>query len=115
MRTGFVLAFVTAPDIRTARKLASGALKNRLAACANIVPGVESHYWWQSKLDSSRELLVIFKTTAPKVKLLENHILAHHPYDTPEFVVTEISQGSKKYLRWISDSVKAPEKTHLRP
>ena len=99
------LILVTAPDSTTARLLANAALKARLVACANLIPGIESHYWWQSKIESSAEVLIIFKTTRAKLKALEKLIVEKHPYDTPEFVVLSISGGNKRYLAWVSASV----------
>lgn len=101
----FQIALVTAPDLKTARALARAALEARLIACANLVPRVESHYWWQGKLESSAEVLLVMKTTAPRRKALEQLILARHPYDTAEFLVLPIQAGTDRYLRWLADSV----------
>jgi periplasmic divalent cation tolerance protein len=87
------------------RRLARLALKARLAACANIVPRIESHYWWRGKIESSRELLVIFKTSPRHLARLESVILEHHPYDTPEFVLLPLTAGNSRYLDWISGSL----------
>src|SRR5437868_11828044 len=102
----FLLAFVTAPDLKTARKLAQTALRPKLAACVNIVPKIESHYWWQGKLERSSELLLVIKTTDSQVKALEAAILKAHPYDTAEFIALPIQSGSQRYLKWIADSVR---------
>lgn len=102
----FACVLVTAPNVNSARKLATAALKGRLVACANLVPKIESHYWWQGALESSSEVLVIFKTTISKLESLEKIVLANHPYDTPEFVVLKLDHGNKKYHDWISASVK---------
>ena len=99
-------AIVTAPDLKTARLLAGAALRARLAACANLIPKIESHYWWQGKIESSAEVLILFKTTRSKLKALEKLILSKHPYDTPEFIVLPIIAGNKRYLDWLSASVK---------
>jgi periplasmic divalent cation tolerance protein len=104
-RGRFAIVLVTVPDLKTARKLARAALKARLVACANLVPRLESHYWWQGKLESGAEVLMVMKTTAAHLAALEAIILAKHPYDTPEFVVLPISRGSKRYLDWVQDSV----------
>lgn len=106
--TSHVVVLVTAPDLKTARALASGALKERLAACANLIPKIESHYWWKGKLEKSAEVLILLKTTRPKLKPLKKNLLARHPYDTAEFVVLPIAAGSKRYLDWVSHSVKEP-------
>ena len=95
-----LLVLVTAPELKTARRLARLALKEHLVACANLVPKLESHYWWQGKVESSAEVLLLLKTTAASVKALEKLILAHHPYDTPEFVVLSIRGASRWYLQW---------------
>lgn len=97
----FRIVLVTAPDLKTARRLARAALKARLAACANLVPGLESHYWWNGKMESSREVLIVFKTRASRLKKLEQLILAEHPYDTPEFVVLKLTAGTERYLAWL--------------
>ena len=102
----FVLVLVTAPDLKTARTLARAALASRLAACVNLLPGIESHYWWQGKVESSSEVLLLLKTTRPKLAALKQLILARHPYDTPEFVALSLDTGSKRYLDWLAASVK---------
>ncbi len=101
----FSLVLVTAPDLKTARKLARAALKAKLIACANLVPKIESHYWWQGKIESSSEVLLLLKTTGAKLGKLERLILAEHPYDTPEFVVVPLKAGSQRYLAWLMAAV----------
>jgi periplasmic divalent cation tolerance protein len=97
----FRVVLVTAPDLKTARRLARAALRQRLAACANLIPGLESHYWWRGKIESSREVLLLFKTRAARLGNLEKLILAEHPYDTPEFVVLQLTAGTERYLAWL--------------
>lgn len=115
MKTKFVLILVTAPNRPTARKLARVALEARLVACANLVPGIESHYWWQGGLERASEVLILFKTTRRKVPALEKVILAAHPYDTPEFVVLALNSGSKRYLAWIGASVEPSPRRRRKP
>jgi periplasmic divalent cation tolerance protein len=100
-----VVVLVTAPDVGTARKLAQAALKARLIACANLIPRIESHYRWQGKLVIGSEVLMVLKTTAPRLSVLEKLIVAKHPYDTPEFIVLPMSGGNKRYLDWLEKSV----------
>ena len=97
----FNLVFVTAPDLKVARALAKAALQKRLAACANLVPKMESHYWWRGKIESSAEVLILFKTLKRKLPALEKMILDKHPYDTPEFLVLAVDAGNQKYLKWM--------------
>jgi len=99
------IVFVTAPDLAVARKLASGILENRLAACVNLVPSLESHYRWEGKLCQETEVLMVLKTTGDQLVALEAWVLSEHPYDTPEFVALKIEAGSARYLDWISEGV----------
>jgi periplasmic divalent cation tolerance protein len=115
VKTKFVLILVTAPNRPAARRLARAALEARLAACANLVPGIESHYWWQGRMERSGEVLILFKTTQHKVPALEKMILAAHPYDTPEFVVLAVNSGSQRYLAWIGASVEASPRLRRKP
>ena len=101
----FVVVFVTAPDIKTARTLAKGVLSVRLAACVNLLPRIESHYWWKGEIEVGAEVLMLIKTRKDRLKKLEKEIVARHPYDTPEFLVLPIAHGNQRYLDWISRSV----------
>jgi periplasmic divalent cation tolerance protein len=102
------VVLVTAPNLKTARSLAQSAVRARLAACANLLPGLESHYWWQGRIEQSAEVLIIFKTSRLKLAALERHVLARHPYDTPEFVALPVAAGARRYLDWLTASVAGP-------
>ncbi len=100
----YAVALVTAPDLKTARRLARAALRARLIACANLVPRVESHYRWQGKIERAPEVLLVFKTTTARLTRLEKLMLAEHPYDTPEFIVLRLKAGAGRYLDWLAAS-----------
>jgi periplasmic divalent cation tolerance protein len=99
--TKFAVVLVTAPNLKIARALARAALQARLIACANLIPKIESHYWWRGKIESGAEVLLVLKTQKSKLAALEKLVLAKHPYDTPEFIVLPLSAGNKKYLDWL--------------
>jgi periplasmic divalent cation tolerance protein len=100
------IVLVTAPDLKTARTLAKAALTKRLIACANLIPKLESHYWWKGKIEKGSEVLMLLKTSGSKLAALEKLIIAEHPYDTAEIIVLPISRGSQRYLDWITNSVR---------
>ena len=100
------MVLVTAPNVKTARMLARTALKARLIACANLIPKIESHYWWQEKMESGAEALLVLKTRTARLAELEKLIVANHPYDTPEFLVLPLDRGNKRYLNWLNGSVR---------
>jgi len=107
------VVLVTVPDSRTARlparqarRLSLWLLKKRLAACVNQIPRVRSDYWWHGKIEHSRELLLIIKTTPAKVSSLIREVRRRHPYSVPEVLSLEVGKGNPDYLRWIAESVK---------
>ena len=102
--TKFAVVMVTAPNLKIGRALAQAALQARLIACANLIPKIESHYWWQGKIASASEVLLVLKTQKSKLAALEKLVLAKHPYDTPEFLVLPLSAGSRKYLDWLAEN-----------
>lgn len=99
------MVMVTVPDLAVGRRIAGAVLESRSAACVNIVPGLESHYRWQGRLECSQELLLILKTTLGQLDALERVVRSQHPYDTPEFLVLPIEGGSRRYLDWIEANV----------
>jgi periplasmic divalent cation tolerance protein len=101
----FSVVLVTAPDLKTARKLTGAVLSARVAACVNLLRGVESHYWWQGRMEKGGEVLLVIKTRTSLLKKLEQVVLDHHPYDTPEFVALSIQRGNRRYLDWLDRSV----------
>jgi len=106
--TQFAVVLVTAPDLKTARVLARAALQARLIACANLIPKIESHYWWRGKIESGAEVLLVLKTQKANLAALEKLILARHPYDTPEFIILPLSAGNRKYLDWLAENTWQP-------
>ena len=103
----YFIVLVTAPDLKTARRLARTALKAKLVACANLIPKIESHYWWQGKLEVGNEVLMILKSTRRNLPALEKLVLALHPYDTAEFLVLPVGRGSQRYLAWWDQTCRA--------
>jgi periplasmic divalent cation tolerance protein len=103
----YALVLVTAPNPRVAQQLAKAALEARLVACANLVPGIHSFYWWQGRIESGKEVLLLLKTTRRTLPALEKLIVSEHPYDAPEFLVLPLISGSARYLNWIDDSLRS--------
>jgi periplasmic divalent cation tolerance protein len=103
--TQFRLVLVTCPSLPEARKIARTMVQKHLAACVNIhTAPVESIYTWKGKLETSREQLLLIKTTARRLKSLEREVLRLHSYETPEFLVLPISTGCPAYLSWLAQS-----------
>jgi len=99
------LIFVTAPNVEEARKLAQIILEKRLAACVNFVPGLESHYWWQGKLETASEVLMLIKSSAEQFEVLEEIIQLYHSYDCPEIVAVDPREMAPTYRLWWEEQV----------
>ena len=105
--TDAVVGFVTCSSKSEARKIARAILRKKLAACVNILAGVESHYWWQGKLEQARECLLLIKTTRSKRQFVIRTVRAVHSYDLPEMIFVNVTDGERKYLEWIRKSVRS--------
>ena len=79
-------------------------LRRLITGGGHLVPGIESHYWWEGEICNEAEVMMILKTTENRLAELETHVLEAHPYDTPEFVAWPIVRGSEKYLDWLTEN-----------
>jgi periplasmic divalent cation tolerance protein len=100
----FRIVLVTCASIAEARGIGQSAVEKKLAACANIVAGVESIYRWKGKVERAREVLLVMKTTVMRLRALEREVKRTHSYEVPEFVVLPIVAGSREYLEWIGEN-----------
>jgi periplasmic divalent cation tolerance protein len=103
------IVMVTASSVKEARMLAQGILEQHLAACVNIVPGVESHYRWKGELEKAEEALMIIKTSAEQFEALAGYIRQHHSYECPEIVAVSTHEISPGYRSWWDESMMLPE------
>jgi periplasmic divalent cation tolerance protein len=101
---GAVVCLVTTPQA-DARSIAMAAIDEQLAACVNIVPLVQSLYWWEGKVEQNDEALLVLKTTRASVARLDELLRTIHPYDNFELVAMDVVAGSRSYLQWIGESV----------
>jgi periplasmic divalent cation tolerance protein len=98
------VVMVSAPDQEEAERLAIAALQARLAACVQR-QAIASHYWWDGKIASDSEQLLMFKTVPEKFAALRDLIASLHSYDTPEIIQLPVTAGADKYLAWIRREV----------
>ena len=99
--SGRVVVFVTTSSEEEAEKIASLLLEKRKAACVSVVPGVRSRFWWQGKLDSAQESLLIIKTRAVLIPEITDIVKKTHSYTVPEIVALPIVAGNQDYLDWV--------------
>lgn len=99
------LFYVTCPDSETAQKISRTLLEEGLIACANILPGMESLYWWEGKIETSREVVLILKSTDAQSSRIIARIESLHPYNTPCILSLPIEKSSEAYVRWLKGSL----------
>ena len=99
----YSLIYITTPNVKEARDIAQNLLEKRLVACVNIVPGVESHYWWNGDICESTEALVFAKTTEEKTEDVISEVKEVHSYEIPAISVLKISDGNTDFLKWIEN------------
>ncbi len=99
-----LLALSTFPDIETARRVSNQLVTEKFAACANILPGVESIYRWKEKIEHGNETLVFFKLSEDRQSAFQEKLRALHPYEVPEMIFFSVASGLLDYLRWVEES-----------
>jgi periplasmic divalent cation tolerance protein len=99
-----LLVLTTWPAAADARAFATTLVNERLAACVNILPEMESVYRWQGAVERERERQVIIKTTGRRLEALKQRVRALHPYEVPELIAVPITGGGEPYLAWLAES-----------
>ncbi len=99
-----LIVLVTTPNSEEAARISDALVSERLAACVNIIPAIESIYRWEGKVTRDSESLMIIKTTDERYVELERRVKQLHSYGTPEVIALTIERGSADYLDWLRDS-----------
>lgn len=102
----FVSIYITASDQEEAEKIGETVVRERLAACANIIPNMRSVYWWNDRLEKSDETVLILKTTEENAEAIIRRVKELHSYENPCIVALPIIKGSREYLKWIKEETK---------
>ena len=100
-----VIVFVTVPGLREGRRISKAVLTSRLAACVNVIPGIQSMYQWKGKIVQEKEAMLVLKTTRPRYRKLEQKIKQLHPYEVPEVIAIPMICGSSQYIEWVTKEV----------
>lgn len=101
-----IVVLVTAKNLREARKIAGRLVEEKLAACVNVIPRVESVFFWKGKICKENEALMIIKTRRAIFTRLERRVKKLHSYTVPEVIALPIEKGSKEYLSWVRECTK---------
>lgn len=100
-----LIVFSTFPDAGTARSIGRALVEEKLAACVNVLPQIESIYRWKGKIESASEVLVLIKTSTWTYDRLEARLRELHPYEVPEVIALRIQTGSSAYLNWLEQAM----------
>ena len=104
MSERILLALSTFPDRETAQRISTQLVTEKFAACANILPAIESIYRWKDKIESGNETLVLFKVSEDRQTTFQEKLRSLHPYEVPEIIFVPITNGSPDYLRWVTEN-----------
>lgn len=96
-----LVILVTAENRQEAVRIGEEMVNAKLAACANIISGIQSIYRWKGKVVKAQEVLLILKSTKPRYRALEKAIKAIHTYETPEIIALPVKQGLARYIGWV--------------
>jgi periplasmic divalent cation tolerance protein len=99
-----LLALSTFPDAGTARRISKQLVTEKFAACANILPSVESIYRWKEKIETGNETFVFFKLSEDRQAAFQEKLRSLHPYEVPEIIFVPVANGLPDYLRWVAES-----------
>ena len=111
-----LLCYCNCPDVAVARRIADALVQERLAACVNLLPGVQSVYRWEGRVERAEEVQLLIKTTSMRFDALSARILSLHPDDVPEIIAVRISNGLPAYLDWMQVQVDGhDDKQDARP
>ncbi len=97
----FIIAYVTVPSEAEGRKIARLLVEEKLAACVNVVPDIQSFYRWEGQVQHDKELLLMIKSQSKKMASLITRVKELHSYDVPEVISMPVTQGSDDYLDWV--------------
>lgn len=104
-KSEIILVFVTVPGLREGRLISRAVLTSRLAACVNVIPGIQSMYQWKGKIVQEKEALLVLKTTRARYQKLEQKIKQLHSYEVPEVIAIPLICGSSQYIGWVMREV----------
>jgi periplasmic divalent cation tolerance protein len=100
-----IVIFITTADKNEAKKIARALVKDRLAACVNIVDAIESVFCWQGKIEKAKEAFLVVKTKKGLLPRIIKLVKSLHSYQVPEIIALPVIAGEKRYLDWLSQSV----------
>ncbi|MCE0522797.1 MAG: divalent-cation tolerance protein CutA [Methylacidiphilales bacterium] len=103
------LVLVTASSLEEARHLSRALLDRHLAACVNLLPGMESHYWWRGKLETTPEVMLVIKSSAEQFDALAELVRRRHSYECPEIVAVAPEEVSPAYRAWWENETRTSE------
>jgi periplasmic divalent cation tolerance protein len=101
-----IVVLVTCANKEEAQKISRALVENKLAACVNILSGVESSFWWEGKVDSAQEFLLVAKSRGELFEKISGLVKSLHSYEVPEIIALPVTDGHKPYLKWIDDSLR---------
>lgn len=108
MSSEFALVYITASNAAEAERIGAQLVTERLVACVNIIPAVKSIYWWEGQVTRGDEAVIVAKTLASKILLLNDRVRSLHSYTTPAIVAVPLLHVDADFATWIEESLESP-------
>ncbi|MFW7378030.1 MAG: divalent-cation tolerance protein CutA [Oligoflexus sp.] len=105
-RSDMLLVYMTFDQIDEAKRLARALVENNLAACCNLIPGMQSIYHWQGKIEEASEMILLAKTNQAGFPALKDYVVKHHSYECPCVMAIPVSEVHEPYLAWLHSGIK---------
>lgn len=105
-----LVVFSTAGSEKEGGKIAQKLVESKLAACVNVIPKVNSFFYWGGKLCQEQEVILVIKTIQKQFKKIINEIKEIHSYEVPEIISLQVDRGEERYLKWVSKILAGGEK-----
>ena len=103
MSAKYQIVLTTCPDDETATKIAGALVEKDIAACVNIIPGIQSVYHWEGRVEKDAEWLLVIKAPGDRYTAIEKTVVSLHPYELPEVIAVPIGAGLPAYLAWMDE------------
>lgn len=101
-----ILVFCTCPDAASAERIGRHLVTAQVAACVSLLPGVQSIFRWDGRIEAVSEVQLLIKTTDARFEALRDAVISLHPYELPELIAVEAAAGLERYLAWVGESVR---------
>jgi periplasmic divalent cation tolerance protein len=102
----YIIVYITAKDADEASRIGETLVRERLAACTNVIPEIKSTYWWKGRVEKEGEAVLLLKSVQDRAEQIIRRVRELHSYEVPCIDIVPLSGGNPEYFRWLEESIK---------